>query len=103
MRCPCFRTFTLLSENFPAKGFKILPIKVFDCSCCRNTYTTPYSSLLEQEPILYVSVIYFHPVQLAVGVTKITLADSSQGRELEEARELYRREALQRKLLYNKV
>ncbi len=44
MRCPCFRAFTLLSENFPAKGFKILPIKVFDCSCCRNTYTTPYST-----------------------------------------------------------
>ncbi len=31
MRCPCFRAFTLLSgssENFPTKGFKILPIIV---------------------------------------------------------------------------
>ncbi len=26
MRCPCFHAFTLLSENFPAKGFKMLPI-----------------------------------------------------------------------------
>ena len=34
---------------------------------------------------------------------KIRLFDSEAGNELEEVREMYRKEALQRKLLYNKV
>ena len=46
---------------------------------------------------------YFVCAQLAVGVRKVSNVDSGQSGELEVMKELYRKEALQRKLLYNKV
>ena len=42
-------------------------------------------------------------MQIAVGVSKISLCESGEKQSLGEITELYRKEALQRKLLYNKV
>ncbi len=40
---------------------------------------------------------------MAVALTRLKLFDSDQSSELDELREMYRRETLQRKLLYNQV
>ena len=47
--------------------------------------------------------IKFLLLQLASSIGKIRSLDSGVNRELDDLKELYRREALQRKLLYNKV
>ena len=41
--------------------------------------------------------------QMAVATMRLKMFDSDQTSELDELRELYRRETLQRKLLYNQV
>ena len=51
----------------------------------------------------YIYIMQSCATQLAVGVLKVRLCDNGQSNELQDLRELYRKEALQRKLLYNKV
>ena len=45
----------------------------------------------------------YYLLQIAVCLARFSTASKESNNELEHMRELYRREALQRKLLYNKV